>query len=46
VKKLTVFLGVLIATGLQLFAAPAAKTSKEPVDWVDPLIGTTNPGLR
>jgi len=45
-KKVTVLLCVLIAVCLHLYAAPAPKSSREPVDWVDPFIGTTNPGLR
>jgi predicted alpha-1,2-mannosidase len=45
-KKLAVFSCVLFAACLQMFATPPAKGGKEPVDWVNPFIGTTNPGLR
>lgn len=42
-KCLFVFL-ILSVFGFQLQTVQAA--NKQPVDWVDPFIGTTNPGLR
>ena len=45
-KKVTVLICVLTAVCLRLYATPAPKSSREPVDWVDPFIGTTDPGLR
>jgi predicted alpha-1,2-mannosidase len=45
-KKLLILFLVLSGSCFCLQAAPSAKANKQPVDWVDPFIGTTNPGLR
>lgn len=45
-KKLAVFNFILAVACLQLWGAPKPTSAREPVDWVNPFIGTTNPGLR
>jgi predicted alpha-1,2-mannosidase len=45
-KKALILFLLLSGICCCLQAAPAAKNRKQPVDWVDPFIGTTNPGLR
>jgi len=44
-KSLVLFLA-LSGICFCLQAAPPVNDRKQPVDWVDPFIGTTNPGLR
>src|ERR1035438_10670355 len=41
-RKASIFLSLGAAACL----AAAARTGRQPVDWVNPFIGTTNPGLR
>ena len=42
-SKVKVFLCLLTVVCLHLYAAPAPKADRQPVDWVNPFIGTTHP---
>jgi predicted alpha-1,2-mannosidase len=45
-KKLAVLSFIFVVSCWQLFPAPRPTASREPVDWVNPFIGTAFPGLR